>query len=271
MEANQNGPIVLLTDFGDTDAFAGILKGVIAGINPDAAVIDLTHGIAPQDIGRGAFVLATSYEYFPKGSIFCVVVDPGVGSKRKAICIRTEGYVFVGPDNGILWEAATENGIVQIIHLDQPAFFLDGISATFHGRDIFAPVCARISKGIEDFSILGTEMAACTQFSFPDIKTRGKTVELTVLYVDRFGNITLNIKQDQFAALVKDRPFVLTINDFYINRQYPAYAAAADDELCIIASSDAYMEICLKNSSAADLIKPGFSNKAVLDIITEVA
>ncbi len=198
----KNPPIILLTDFGQTDAFAGLLKGVIACISPNTRVIDLGHGIDPQNILQGAFVLSTSYSYFPKKSIFCVVVDPGVGSKRKGICIQTSDYTFVGPDNGILWEAAKGNKIKQIIHLDQDRYFLQPFSATFHGRDVFAPVCAHISKGLEDPTRLGSVMGKCKQLDFPRVQKKGASMELRVLGVDRFGNFTLNLCERVFNFFI---------------------------------------------------------------------
>lgn len=268
MENRYTGPIVLLTDFGETDPFVGILKGVIAGINRHADVIDLSHGVTPQDVGHGAFLLAVSYAYFPKQSIFCTVVDPGVGSQRKGICIRTRDYLFVGPDNGILWAAANENGIRQIVHLEERAYFLETVSSTFHGRDIFAPVCAHISKGMADLSVLGSELTACKPFHFPDPDIQGNRATLTVLCVDRFGNITLNISPDQFDALVKDGPFDMAVNGYHIRKRWPAYAAADDNELFVIAASNNRMEISLKNGSAADKIRPGTMNTAVLTALS---
>ena len=260
------GPIVLLTDFGVTDAFVGVLKGVIARINQDYPVIDLSHGVAPQSIQQGAFVLATAYRYFPENSIFCVVVDPGVGSDRKKICIRTKNYIFVGPDNGVLWEAACQDGIVQIIQLDNDAYFLKPVSATFHGRDVFAPVCAHISSGLADLSVLGPVVKHCQKYTFPEVSLKGKTHCLSILNVDRFGNITLNLKQARFDSIVKNRSFVLTIQGHEIIKFYATYAAAKEDELFLIGASNSYVEICMKNASAHALIRPILSDVVTLEI-----
>ncbi|MCG8640151.1 MAG: SAM-dependent chlorinase/fluorinase, partial [Desulfobacterales bacterium] len=122
MEDKRTNPIVLLTDFGLSDGFVGVLKGVIAGISPDSKVIDLSHGVAAQDVLQASFLLYIHAGYFQKGTIFCVVVDPGVGSERKAICIRTSDFYFIGPDNGVLWPAADANGIKEIRELNNPGF-----------------------------------------------------------------------------------------------------------------------------------------------------
>ena len=201
MASIENRPIVLLTDFGQQDTFAGVLKGVIASISPGSKVIDLTHGINPGDIMQGSFLLTTSYSYFPKGSVFCVIVDPDVGSDRKGICIETNDYFFVGPDNGVLWKAARENEIKRIIHLTNKAYSLDSISTTFHGRDIFSPVAAHISKGLEDISCLGNILKKCVEYHFPEIERKVFSLGLTVIHIDRFGNVTLNLEEVHLQTL----------------------------------------------------------------------
>ncbi len=268
MASLQISPIILLTDFGQRDSFAGILKAVIAGISPNTKVIDLTHGVDPRDILQGAFVLSTSYTYFPKGSIFCVVVDPGVGSERKGICIKTTDYTFVGPDNGILWEAAKGDGLKQIIHLNQDRYFLKSVSSTFHGRDVFAPVCAHISKGLEDLTKLGAVLDNCKQLYFPIVQKRGRSLEVSVIGVDRFGNITLNLTETIFKDFLGNKKFVLTINDFEVSQFHQTYDGADENELFLIVSSSAHIEICLKNGSAAQQIKPRSLNVAILKPVT---
>src|SRR5664279_4495717 len=145
--------IVLLTDFGTTDSYVGVMKGVMLGIAPDAQFVDLTHAIEPQNIRQAAFTLLNSYRFFPAGTIFLVVVDPGVGSERKPIAVCAggsfaEGYTFVAPDNGVLSYVLHELGDAQAVELDNPAYHLAGISYTFHGRDIFAPAVAHLAAGI---------------------------------------------------------------------------------------------------------------------------
>lgn len=254
MPPKKNGPVVLLTDFGNRDVYAGVLKGVIAGINPEARMIDLTHSIEPQNIRQGSFSLFCAYAWFPENSIFCAVVDPGVGSERKAICIKTRDYYFVGPDNGVLWEAASTDGIEQIIQLENHDFFLSRVSNTFHGRDLFAPVCAHISKGIRDLKILGKELATCRVYSFEDIVESHGILNLSILHVDRFGNMVLNLTLDRFAKMVENRRFVLKIGNDAVEKHYSTYAAANKNELFLINGSHPFMEISLKNGSAVQKI-----------------
>ncbi|MCK5165251.1 MAG: SAM-dependent chlorinase/fluorinase [Desulfobacula sp.] len=269
MSRNKPGTVVLLTDFGQQDIFAGVLKGVIASISPESKVIDLTHEVNPQDIAQGSFLLSASYSYFPKRSVFCVIVDPGVGSDRKGICIKTNDYYFVGPDNGVLWQAANENKIKRIIHLTTKKYFLDSVSNTFHGRDIFAPVAAHISKGLEDIAILGKILEKCVEYHFPKIERNTFSLGLTIIHIDRFGNVTLNLKENQFRQFTQKRRFCLTLNDARIKEVYSSYAKAIDGELFLIGSSSGFLEISLKNSNAAKILGAKYMDKAQLKILDQ--
>src|ERR1700722_16366782 len=136
-------PIAVLTDFGYRDHYVGVMKGVIASIAPAATVIDLTHGIAAQEVAAGAIVLAQSWHYFPRRTIFVAVVDPGVGTSRRPIAVETgAGARFVGPDNGLMWNAVSQAGVRRVVELNSPRYRLAEVSATFHGRDLFAPAAA---------------------------------------------------------------------------------------------------------------------------------
>ncbi|CCK79933.1 SAM hydrolase/SAM-dependent halogenase family protein [Desulfobacula toluolica] len=260
-------PIILLTDFGRQDSFSGVLKGVIASVSPESKVIDLSHEVNPQDILHGSFLLSTSCSYFPRGSVFCCIVDPGVGSSRKGICIQTQDYYFVGPDNGLLWKAASDNKINRIIHLANKAFFLDSVSSTFHGRDIFAPVAAHVSKGIEDISTLGKPLEKCVEYHFPRIDKTAFSMELTVIHIDWFGNVILNLKETKFRQFVQNKRYCLKINGIRIEKTVSSYSFAQEGELFLIGSSSAYMEIAVKNSSAAQRLAVKRMDKAMLVIV----
>ena len=140
--------VTLLTDFGERDGFVGILRGVMLGICPTAQVVDLTHDIAPQDVIAAALVLASAVGYFPKRAIHLAVVDPGVGTERRALLIETDDFVLVGPDNGILSLAAARSSVRRVVHLDRQQYFLPELSRTFHARDVFAPVAAHCAAGV---------------------------------------------------------------------------------------------------------------------------
>ncbi|PJF20688.1 MAG: hypothetical protein CUN56_14900, partial [Phototrophicales bacterium] len=140
--------VALLTDFGLEDIYVGVMKGVIASIAPDVQIVDITHSIRPQNVREGAFALMNSYHYFPPGTTFCVVVDPGVGSKRLPIAVKTADYQFIAPDNGVLSYTLSRIGAdYEIVTLENPAYQRDHVSHTFHGRDIFSPAAAYIARG----------------------------------------------------------------------------------------------------------------------------
>ncbi len=242
-------PIALLTDFGDIDPFTGILKGVILSINPGAVIVDLCHKVPPQDISCGAFMLDTAMDYFPRGAIFCAVVDPGVGSSRRAVLVETHDYFMVGPDNGILWQAARRNTIKNVVHLTRSRYFLSSISPTFHGRDIFAPVAAHLSTGIQP-SALGDPGGDLTRLVTDEPAPFENGLILTVRHIDTFGNIGLNLTWDQFKPFL-NKGFCLQVNDTVITGYFQNYASAPEGRPFVLTASTGYMEIAVKNSHAA--------------------
>ncbi|MEX1300066.1 MAG: SAM-dependent chlorinase/fluorinase [Desulfotignum sp.] len=242
-------PIALLTDFGHTDAFVGILKGVILSIHPEARIVDLCHGVSAQDIGHGAHLLDISIGYFPKGTIFCTVVDPGVGTSRRAVLVETRDYFLVGPDNGVLWPAAFKNTVCRVIHLTRPRYFLPSVSTTFHGRDIFAPVAAHLSTGM-DPGVFGDQVSHLTPFVFPEPEPFNGGFRLTVRHIDTFGNIGLNLTMEQFMPFA-EQGFLMRVNQAKITRYYDTYAAAPPKAPFVITNSAGFVEIALKNGNAA--------------------
>lgn len=255
--------VALLTDFGYGDSFVGVMKGVIASLDNSLNVIDISHDILPQDIGQGAFVLDTSYSYFPKGTVFCCVVDPGVGSDRKAICIKTKNYYFVGPDNGLMYAAAENDGIVKIIELNEEKYFLDKVSLTFHGRDIFAPISAHIAAGL-DVELLGPETQRLVEFRFPVPKEEDGELRLKMLHVDSFGNIVLNIQETEFKNFCADIEFELTISNIVVNKLCRHYTEVEEGELFVIIGSNGYLEISARNADAADILNVELGDIAIL-------
>ena len=246
-------PIALLTDFGVQDAYAGVMKGVICSINPDACIIDISHGVRPQDLLNGSYLLYTSFTFFPKGTIFCVVVDPGVGSKRAALCIKTRNYFFVGPDNGVLWSSVQLESVEKIIVLDNPKFFTPQMSNTFHGRDLFAPVCAHLSLGTE-VSAMGTPVEQIRQLDFLAVETDGQGIKLRIVHTDHFGNLVLNLKTRDFLRLSLDY-FSITVNKFRIDRMVSFYEEAPSGVPVLIPGSSGFMEVSLRSGSAASLCR----------------
>jgi S-adenosylmethionine hydrolase len=205
--ASRNDPIAVLTDFGYRDHYVGVMKGVIASIAPATPVIDLTHGIPPQSIAAGALILAQSWCYFPPRTIFLAVVDPGVGTARLPIAIATRsGARFVGPDNGLLAIAATDAEITQIVELRAPRFRLPATSATFHGRDVFAPAAAWIARGTR-LTALGPRLASIIPLATAASVSQGPGL-LTgaVIYIDGFGNLVTNLSRGRVEAFAGRAP-----------------------------------------------------------------
>ena len=198
----MKGPIVLLTDFGTHDSFVGVLKGVLCGLAPKARLIDLCHGVPPQDIRHAALQLRAAVPFFPKGSLFVSVVDPGVGSDRRIIWARTARHQFLAPDNGLLsWIGEP---VLETRSVENRKLFLPQVSGTFHGRDIFAPVAARLWNGLKP-SALGPLCRKIELIPFPEPKTIGKRTVGTILAFDRYGNAITNLTETNKALFYKKK------------------------------------------------------------------
>jgi len=185
--------ITLTTDFGTRDWFVGTTKGVILGIAPRAAIVDITHEIPAGDIRAGAFALAAACRFFPKGTVHVAVVDPGVGGARKAIAVQTANYFFVGPDNGVLSPALAQEKIKSVRRLENTDYFLQPVSHTFHGRDIFAPVAAHLCRGTS-VRKLGPAQKDFILLSWPQPHLQPNGIKGEVVFIDRFGNAITNIE-----------------------------------------------------------------------------
>jgi S-adenosylmethionine hydrolase len=254
--------ITLLTDFGLLDAYVGVMKGVVASISPSTTVIDLCHNIEAQDVRAAAFLLASSFAYFPPGTIHVVVVDPTVGSKRRALCVQSGPYFFIGPDNGALSLASYRAGRPKIYALENREYFLETQSRTFHGRDIFAPVAAHLSKGVPIDSF-GPKVRSMKRMRFPvPVTLRGPSLKGEVVLVDRFGNLITNIDQSAiskvFPQLDKHR-LTIICNEHRIFGLSETYSDVASGVACALFGSYNFMEIAVRegNASATLGIKRG--------------
>jgi S-adenosylmethionine hydrolase len=192
--------VTLTTDFGTADWFVGSMKGVIYGIQPDVNIVDITHEVPPGDIRTAAFLLMADYKCYPRLTVHCAVVDPGVGSDRPAIAVRTTDYHFVGPDNGVLSWALAREKVLEIRQLTNQDVFRQPVSPTFHGRDIFAPVAARLTQGVL-LDWIGPEVSDYQELEWPVAELRGETLTGQILHVDRFGNCVTNIDAEALGAL----------------------------------------------------------------------
>jgi S-adenosylmethionine hydrolase len=250
--------ITLLTDFGNRDTFAGTMKGVVLSICPEAQLVDLTHKISPQAVTTGAFLLKSAIGYFPRGTIHLVVVDPGVGSRRKAIAMKARGHYFVGPDNGLFPAALEEWGIEQAVELTEKKYQLPNPSSTFHGRDVFAPVAAHLAKGVP-LSKLGMKLTRWVKGEIPKPRKTAKGTLGQVLWVDHFGNLITNLEKRH----IPPRP-VFKIGKKILWCVGNHYAEAKKGEVIALMGSSSYLEISV-NGGRADH-KLGISIGALVEI-----
>jgi hypothetical protein len=245
--------ITLTTDFDLTDHFVGTMKGVIYSINPDVEIVDISHKVAAYDIFDAAFMLAQSYRYFPSDTIHLVVVDPGVGTARRPLLARSMAYHFVAPDNGVLSLIYEREENVVVRHITADHYFLNPVSNTFQGRDVFAPVAAWLSKGVEGDKF-GEPVADYTRFTSPKPRQVSENlVKGVVLKVDKFGNVLTNLRPDDIPQLFLENPppFKLVINQQEITRLNLSYSMGKPSELFAIVGSSGFIEICVNRSSAA--------------------
>jgi S-adenosyl-L-methionine hydrolase (adenosine-forming) len=233
--------ITLLSDFGHKDPFVGIMKGVIFGINPDARVVDLSHGIPPQDLMAGAMVLRHAAPYFPPGTIHVGVVDPGVGTERRALLIEADGAYFIGPDNGLLSLALDEKKPGQIVELNNAVFHLRPTSSTFHGRDIFAPVAGYLSLGIRPADF-GTLVGELTRLRWPKATAVRGGLEGEVVYIDGFGNLVTNI-EDRALGAFRDHLLTFRVGAVTIRGLARNYAGGDDRGYLALINSWGLLEI----------------------------
>lgn len=253
--------ITLTTDFGTQDWFVGTMKGVILSIAPHAQVIDITHQISPGNIRAGAFTLMAAAPCFPKGTIHMAVVDPGVGSKRRAIAVQTKNAVFIGPDNGLLTWALRQETIRSVRQIRNEALFRQPVSRTFHGRDIFAPTAAHLANGTK-FAQVGPEIKDWKQLSWPEVQRTGKTITGEILHIDRFGNAIANLSHDLLSEAEWSQAQVV-IKRHKMGAPQTNYAAKKQGQPLAILSSAGFLEIAVNSGSAEKQFKLKVGDKVV--------
>jgi S-adenosylmethionine hydrolase len=248
-------PVAIITDFGYRDHYVGVMKGVIASIAPRANVIDITHGVVAQCIVAGAIALRESWRYFPPRTVFLAVVDPGVGTARAPIAIETRaGARFVGPDNGLLWLAAKEAGIKRVVKLTSPRHRLTNVSATFHGRDIFAPAAAYLWRGTP-ISALGPALRSTSivTLELPRPTESSRELRGEVVYVDGFGNLVSNIDRrtaEQFGSRFRHKSLSVRIKGGAAMSILDSYGDAPKGASLAIFGSFNLLEIAIRNGNA---------------------
>jgi S-adenosylmethionine hydrolase len=225
------------------------MKGVMLGINPQAALVDLSHEVAPGDVRAGAFALAAGCGYFPKGTVHLTVVDPGVGGQRHAIAVQTADYFFVGPNNGVLSWALAKRKVKAVHVLQNEQYFLQNVSRTFHGRDIFAPAAAHLSCGTP-ISEFGPRLDDLTRIHWPRFRRNRDRVYGEVVYLDQFGNAITNIEADSLTDLTRNHPWVC-LGGKRVCRVGPFYQSAARATAIAVIGSTGFLEIAINGGSAA--------------------
>ena len=244
------GIIALLTDYGDSDWFAGEMKGALLRLAPRATIVDITNHVPPGDIRYGAFSLLACYRTFPAGTVFCVVVDPGVGTKRAALAAKSDSYFFVGPDNGVLSWALKKEPRLSVRAIECPDLLPAKISSTFHGRDVFGPLAALLSEGTE-LEKVGPLQPNFTELSWPAPVRDKDHLTGSIIHIDRFGNAITTIDAEALASLPEKAEKVRLVkyqNELLI-RSY--FQEVPSGQGLAYLGSGGYLEIAINNANAA--------------------
>ncbi len=256
--------ITFTTDFGLSDHFVGVMKGVILGIAPAALVIDISHGVQPYDIADGAFTIAQAYRYFPKKTIHVVVVDPGVGSTRRPLLAEMAGQYFIAPDNGVLAMIFAREA-AKVRHITGDRYFLHPLSRTFHGRDVFSPVAAHLAAGVTPAKF-GKRIDDYIRASFDKPAQTGKhSWAGAILKADHFGNLATNFHIDQFPS-IRTHAFSMNAGLQPITRLALTFSECAPGELFVVVGSSGYLEIAAGQGSAAKALGCGSGSPVELTI-----
>jgi S-adenosyl-L-methionine hydrolase (adenosine-forming) len=242
--------IVLLTDFGTADHYAGTMKGVVLGICPDVTLVDLTHDIPAHDVLAAALELAASYRYFPAGTIFLTVVDPGVGSSRRGLAAEAGDFRFVAPDNGVLTAVFDEVQPKKVVELTERRYARPTVSRTFEGRDRFAPAAGWLAKGVQ-LSALGRPLADYQRVEIPALEAGPEALAGQVLRIDRFGTLITNIDRRTFERFVQSGEVHIAAGGHRIARLVGTYGEIAPGEICALFGSSDHLEIAASAASAA--------------------
>ncbi|MCI0707490.1 MAG: SAM-dependent chlorinase/fluorinase [Ignavibacteriae bacterium] len=253
-KVNREAPtIALLTDFGTTDHYVGTVKAVIRSINSTAAIIDITHEVSPQQIRQAGYLLWATYKFFPEGTVFLSVVDPGVGTKRRILAVRTSKFTFLAPDNMLLDFVLSQEQVIEAVEvsIESTPYVLSQRSNTFHGRDIFAPVAAYLASGVS-LKEIGNPVKLHPVMSPFVGGQRERRAE--VLHIDRFGNLITNIRIDNRTIAL------LTLNSKRIDQWTSNYAEAPEGTPCLIIGSSELVEIVVKNGSAEQFLQARVGN-----------
>jgi S-adenosylmethionine hydrolase len=255
--------ITLTTDFGQEDGFVGAMKGVILRICPQAELVDISHQIRPQAVQQAAYVLSTVLVYFPPDTVHLVVVDPGVGGERRPVAVQTQRASYVGPDNGVLGLALSQDPARRAVCLTEPRYHLSPVSATFHGRDIFAPAAAHLACGVA-LEELGPSIPVSDLAVLPILMPQtqpGGGWRCTILHVDRFGNLITNFRPHPHPHSLQ-----VKVGEQWIEKIRRTFTDVAPGELVAYAGSNGYLEIAVREGSAAEYLSLGVGDPVQVEV-----
>jgi S-adenosyl-L-methionine hydrolase (adenosine-forming) len=251
--------ITFTTDFGLNDHYVGTMKGVILNINPEAQIVDICNAVQSFDVLDGALTIVQAYRYFPSDTVHMVIVDPGVGTTRRPLLVTTEKHFFIAPDNGVLSFVFEREERISVRHITASHYYLQPVSSTFHGRDVFSAVAGWLSKGVE-VAKFGDEITDYTRFAAPRPKpVNDKLLKGVVLKVDKFGNLITNITPNDLPQLFSPEPppFKVLIGKSEISKMTQSYAEGTPGEVFVILNSMGYLEIACHRGAAAHIVGAG--------------
>jgi S-adenosylmethionine hydrolase len=258
--------ITLTTDFGTNDHLVGVMKGVILSINPEVNIVDITHSVLPHDLLDGALSIGQAYKYFPPKTVHLVVVDPGVGTERRPILVAGDTHYFVAPDNGVLSSVYDQSEALYVWNIISEHYFRQPVSKTFHGRDIFAPVAAWLTKSWQS-SAFGEPITDFARFAMPKPKTAGNTIKGVVLRVDQFGNLITNLRAEDVPAFaVADGKFTIRAGNATVTKLAQTFANGASGETIGLIGSSGFLEISVNRANASRTLALGRGAEVTVEV-----
>ena len=261
--------ITLTTDYGTSDVFVAVMKGVILSINPEANILDITHEVLPHDILDGALAIGNAYRYFPPKTVHVVVVDPGVGTERRPILVAADQHYLIAPDNGVLSSVYDQSESLHVWNLISEHYFRQPLSKTFHGRDIFAPVAAWLTKSWQTSSF-GEPITDFVRFTMPKVKVEGASAKGVVLRADHFGNLITNITPENVPGLLTaNGNLSITVGQAKITKMVQTFAEGVAGEPVALIGSSGYLEISVNRGNAAKTVGVGRGAEVVVDVSHE--
>jgi S-adenosylmethionine hydrolase len=258
--------ITLTTDYGTSDNFTAVMKGVILSINPEVNIVDVTHSVLPHDILDGALAIGQSYKYFPPKTVHLVVVDPGVGTERRPILVAGDQHYFVAPDNGVLSSVYDQSESLHVWNIISEHYFRQPVSKTFHGRDIFAPVAAWLTKSWQTASF-GEPITDFIRFGIPKAKVNGNKIQGTVLRADHFGNLITNITAEDVPDLAAGSDkFKISVGNGQITKVVETFAQGAAGEAVGLIGSSGYLELSVNKGNASRTLGAGRGAEVTVEL-----